>query len=136
MSPSSDMPRRPLGQTGVTVSAIGLGGWHLALPHVSAATADQIIRSAVDRGIDFLDNCWDYNDGESELRMGNTLQNAGLRNRIFLMTKIDGRTKKAAMEQLEESLRRLKTDYLDLWQIHEVIFDDEPAKYFAPGGAV
>ena len=129
------MPRRPLGKTGVTVSAIGLGGWHLALPHVTAMTADRIIRSAVERGIDFLDNCWDYNDGESERRMGTTLQPAALRDRVFLMTKIDGRTKTEAAKQLDDSLRRLRTDHIDLVQHHEIIRYEDPDRIF-PGQVI
>lgn len=135
MVTSSDMPRRQLGHTGVTVSAIGLGGWHLALPHVDATTADRIIRSAVERGIDFLDNCWDYNDGLSERRMGTTLQSANLRDRIFLMTKIDGRTRAEATRQLDDSLRRLRTDHIDLVQHHEIIRYEDPDRIFANEGA-
>ena len=101
-----DMPYRVLGRTGERVSAIGLGGWHLALPHVDEVLADRIIRTAVERGINLLDNSWDYNDGESERRMGTVLRD-GYRSRVFLMTKIDGRSRAEATRQLEESLRRL-----------------------------
>ncbi len=135
MSDSTELPRRPLGQTGVTVSAIGLGGWHLSLPHVTAITADRIIRSAIERGIDFLDNCWDYNGGESERRMGTALAATGYRDRIFLMTKIDGRTKKEATKQLEDSLRRLRTDHIDLVQHHEILRYEDPDRIFASEGA-
>ena len=114
------MPTRTLGRTGEVVSAIGLGGWHLALKHVDAKLADRIMRSAADRGIGFFDNSWDYNDGESEKRMGKTLSD-GYRDRVFLMTKINGRTKKEAAKQMEESLKRLQTDHIDLVQHHEVL---------------
>jgi predicted aldo/keto reductase-like oxidoreductase len=103
------VPRRALGRTGQKVSALGLGGWHLSLKHVDEKLADRIMRSAVDRGIDFFDNSWDYNGGESERRMGKTLSD-GYREKVFLMTKINGRTKKEAMRQLEESLKRLRVD--------------------------
>ena len=129
-----DMPYRVLGRTGERVSAIGLGGWHLALPHVDEALADRIIRTAVDRGINFLDNSWDYNDGESERRMGTVLRD-GYRSRVFLMTKIDGRSRAEATRQLEESLRRLQTDCIDLVQHHEVIRFDDPHRLFDDDGA-
>jgi len=128
------MPRRPLGKTGEKVSAIGLGGWHLSLKHVDEKLADRIMRSAVDRGIDFFDNSWDYNDGESERRMGKTLSD-GYRKKVFLMTKINGRTKKEATKQLEESLKRLKVDCIDLVQHHEVLRFEDPDRIFQEDGA-
>jgi aryl-alcohol dehydrogenase-like predicted oxidoreductase len=128
------MPYRVLGRTGERVSAIGLGGWHLALPGLDEALADRIIRTAVDRGITFLDNSWDYNDGESERRMGTVLRD-GYRGRVFLMTKIDGRSRAEANRQLEESLRRLQTDCIDLVQHHEVIRFDDPHRLFDADGA-
>ena len=131
---SGDMPYRVLGRTGKRVSAIGLGGWHLALPRVDEALADRIIRTAVDRGITFMDNSWDYNDGESERRMGTVLRD-GYRGRVFLMTKIDGRSRAEANRQLEESLRRLQTDHIDLVQHHEVIRFDDPHRLFDDDGA-
>ncbi len=103
----SAIPTRTLGRTGVAVSAIGLGGWHLAVKRVDAKLADRIMRSAADRGLNFFDNSWDYNDGESEQRMGKVLRD-GYRDRVFLMTKINGRTKKEATKQLDESLKRLQ----------------------------
>src|SRR4051794_37796511 len=109
----ADMEYRTLGSTGEKVSAIGVGRWHLALPHVDEKLADQIVRAAIDRGITFMDNSWDYNDGASEERMGKTLRD-GYRKKVFLMTKIDGRSKKEAAKQLDESLRRLQTDCIDL----------------------
>jgi predicted aldo/keto reductase-like oxidoreductase len=125
----SGMPYRPLGRTGEQVSAIGLGGWHLALPHVDEALSLRIIRTAIDRGINFMDNSWDYNEGQSELRMGKALRD-GYRERVFLMTKIDGRSKKEAARQLDESLRRLGTDRIDLVQHHEILRYEDPHRIF------
>ena len=132
---SAEVPTRPFGRTGIPVSMLALGGWHLGLPKTEREST-RLVHAAIDRGITFMDNAWDYNEGVSEIRMGKAL--AGRRDKVFLMTKCctHGRDARTAMKQLEESLRRLKTDYLDLWQLHEVIFDDEPAKYFARGGAV
>ncbi|HET8925341.1 MAG TPA: aldo/keto reductase [Candidatus Acidoferrum sp.] len=130
-----EVPRRTLGRTGEKVSVIGLGGFHLGKPALSEADAIRIIRSAIDNGINFLDNCWDYNGGESEIRMGKALRD-GYRQRAFLMTKIDGRDKKNAVQQLEESLRRLQTDHIDLLQFHEIIRMNDPDRIFAPGGAL
>jgi predicted aldo/keto reductase-like oxidoreductase len=129
-----DMLYRPLGSTGQTVSAIGVGGWHLALPKVDESLAIRIVREAIDRGINFMDNCWDYNDGESEIRMGKALQD-GYRDRVFLMTKIDGRTKKEAARQLDESLRRLQVEKIDLVQHHEILRFEDPNRIFADDGA-
>ncbi len=129
------VPTRPFGRTGIPVSSLALGGWHLGLPRTERDST-RLVHAAIDGGITFMDNAWDYNEGVSETRMGKAL--VGRRDKVFLMTKAcpHGRDARTAMRQLEESLRRLKTDYLDLWQLHEVIFDDEPASYFAPGGAV
>ncbi len=123
---------RNLGSTGERVSAIGLGGYHIGVP--AEAEGIRIIRTALDRGITFLDNSWDYNGGDSEVRMGKALRD-GYRNRAFLMTKYNGRTRAAAAQQIDESLRRLQTDHLDLIQFHENIRMTDPDKYFAPGGA-
>ena len=125
---------RTLGHTGERVSAIGLGGWHLGLNHVSESLSLRIVRSAIDRGITFMDNSWDYNDGLSETRMGKALRD-GYREKVFLMTKIDGRSKKEAARQLDESLRRLQTDRIDLVQHHEVIRYEDPHRVFDPEGA-
>jgi predicted aldo/keto reductase-like oxidoreductase len=130
---NTEMHYRELGSTGEKVSAIGLGGFHLGHPDLSAAEATRIIRTAVDRGINFLDNSWDYNDGESERRMGRAI--AGIRDQVFLMTKFDGRTKQSAMQQLDESLQRLQVDHLDLWQFHENNRLEDPDRFFAEGGA-
>lgn len=130
----ADMLYRDLGSTGEKVSAIGLGGFHLGLPEVDEALAVRIVRTAVDAGVTFMDNCWDYNDGLSEVRMGRALRD-GYRERVFLMTKIDGRTKKEAARQLDESLRRLQTDCIDLVQHHEVIRFEDPHRVFREGGA-
>ena len=129
------IPYRALGRTGEQVSAIGLGGWHLGRPELSEAEAIRIVRAAVDAGINFLDNCWDYNDGRSEVRMGKALRD-GYRERAFLMTKIDGQTKESAAQQIEESLRRLETDRLDLLQFHEIIRMGDPERIFGQGGAI
>jgi aryl-alcohol dehydrogenase-like predicted oxidoreductase len=132
---TGEVPTRPFGRTGIPVSILALGGWHIGLPKTEREST-RLVHAAIDGGITFMDNAWDYNEGVSEMRMGKAL--VGRRDKVFLMTKAcpHGRDARTAMRQLEESLRRLKTDYLDLWQLHEVIFDDEPAKYFAPGGAV
>src|SRR5260370_12045693 len=121
---------RRLGSTGEKVSAIGVGGWHLGLKTVDEQLAIRIVRTAVDNGINFLDNCWDYNDGASELRMGKALRD-GYRQKAFLMTKIDGRSEESAARQIDESLRRLQTDWIDLIQFHEVIRMTDPERVFA-----
>lgn len=131
---TEEVPKRALGQTGERVSMIGLGGLHIG-QQKDEQESIRIIRTAVDRGITFLDNCWDYNDGESEIRMGKALRD-GYRQRVFLMTKIDGRTSATAAAQLDESLRRLQTDYVDLLQFHEIIRMDDPDRIFAAGGAL
>jgi aryl-alcohol dehydrogenase-like predicted oxidoreductase len=135
-SPPAAAPllQRRLGRTGVMVSVLGLGGFHIG-QKLSEAESVALIRRAVDNGINFLDNCWDYNEGESELRMGKALAD-GYRQRVFLMTKIDGRTKKSAREQLEQSLERLKTDVIDLVQIHEIIRANDPERCFADDGTI
>jgi uncharacterized protein len=126
---------RPLGKTGESVSAIGLGGYHIGQSSIPEQDAIQLVRQAVDRGITFLDNCWDYNGGASEERMGKALQ-GGYRNKVFLMTKIDGRTKASAAQQIDQSLQRLQTDHVDLMQFHEVIRLEDPDRIFAEGGAM
>jgi aryl-alcohol dehydrogenase-like predicted oxidoreductase len=128
------MPYRILGRTGERVSAIGIGGWHLGLPHVDESLSVRIVREALDRGINFLDNSWDYNDGASEIRVGRALKN-GYRQKAFVMTKIDGRSKAEARRQLDESLRRLGTDCIDLVQHHEVIRWEDPHRIFDEEGA-
>ena len=130
----ADMPYRTLGRTGERVSAIGIGGWHLALKGVDEATALRIVRTAIDRGINFMDNSWDYNEGESEVRMGKALRD-GYREKAFLMTKIDGRSGEEAAKQLDESLKRLRVDCIDLVQHHEVIRYEDPHRIFDDRGA-
>jgi aryl-alcohol dehydrogenase-like predicted oxidoreductase len=132
---SGEIPRRPLGRTGVEVSALALGGSHLGEVK-SEREAARIVHEAIDAGLTFMDNAWEYHDGRSEELMGKAL--AGRREQVFLMTKLcsHGRDKKTALRQLEQSLRRLKTDHLDLWQIHEVVYDSDPDLHFAPGGAI
>jgi predicted aldo/keto reductase-like oxidoreductase len=129
------VPHRPLGKTGEQVSIIGLGGYHLGTMG-SVETAVRLVQEAVDAGITFFDNAWEYNDHRSEEWMGLGLQ--GRRDKVFLMTKVctHGRDKKVAMQQLEESLKRLQTDHLDLWQIHEVIYENDPDLHFAKGGVI
>jgi len=129
-----DMIYRQLGRTGERVSAIGLGGYHIgSAPDVKTAT--RIVRTAIDRGVTFMDNCWDYHDGKSEEWMGQALRD-GYRQKVFLMTKFDGRTKAAAAKQIDESLKRLQTDHVDLDQFHENIRMEDPDRFFADGGAL
>jgi aryl-alcohol dehydrogenase-like predicted oxidoreductase len=130
----SSIPYRSLGTTGEKVSCIGLGGYHLGQSHLQEADAINLFHAAVDRGINFSDNSWDYNQGESELRVGKALK--GYRDRVFVMTKFDGRTKGSALKQLDESLQRLRVDHVDLWQFHENIRLEDPDRFFAEGGAV
>jgi uncharacterized protein len=129
------VPRRRLGHTGEMVSMVGLGGYHLVRPELPEAESIRIVRAAIDNGINFLDNCWDYNGGQSEVRMGKALRD-GYRQRVFLMTKIDGRDKKTAASQIEESLRRLGTDHVDLLQFHEIIRMSDPDRIFAADGGM
>ncbi len=133
-SPEGTVPKKTLGRTGVQVSALGLGGYHLGAANTDQV-ANEIVAKALDHGIDFFDNAWEYHDGLSEERLGGALK--GKRQSAFLMTKVctHGRDKNVAMRMLEESLRRLQTDHLDLWQIHEVIYENDPDLIFAPGGA-
>jgi uncharacterized protein len=142
-TPSSNVTRRPgspnmmyreLGRTGERVSAIGIGGYHLGKQQ-DPSESSRLLRAAIDRGITFMDNCWDYNGGISEVRMGHALRD-GYRQKVFLMTKIDGRDKNTAARQIEQSLGRLQTDVIDLLQFHEVIRLDDPDVIFAPGGAI
>ena len=127
------IPYKTLGSTGEKVSAIGLGGYHIGQP--PEAESLRIIRTAIDGGINFMDNCWDYNDGASEVKMGKALRD-GYRQKVFLMSKIDGRDKKSAAAQIDESLTRLQTDHIDLMQMHEVIRMNDPERVFAPGGGM
>jgi aryl-alcohol dehydrogenase-like predicted oxidoreductase len=128
------IPYRTLGRTGEEVSAIGVGGWHIGAPGVDEQLAIRIIRSAIDAGVNFMDNCWDYHDGASETRMGKALRD-GYRDRVFLMTKIDGRSRNEAARQLDESLRRMQVDCIDLVQHHEIIRYEDPHRVFAEDGA-
>src|ERR1700704_1430097 len=130
---SPGMIYRELGTTGERVSAIGLGGYHLG-KQPDPSQSIQLMHAGIDRGITFLDNCWDYNDGISEVRMGQALRN-GYRQKVFLMTKMDGRTAVEYNKQLEQSLGRLQTDMIARVQSHEVIRMEAPDRIFAPGGA-
>ena len=133
--PSGSVPRRKFGKTGIDVSALGIGGYHLGSADTDQL-AVEIVAKAIDHGVNFFDNCWEYHDGLSEERMGKALK--GKRDRAFLMTKVcsHGRDKNIALRMLEESLRRLGTDHLDLWQIHEVVYRNDPDLIFAPNGAI
>ncbi len=129
-----DVGRRTLGRTGEKVAMIGIGGYHMGMQQDEQESI-RIVRTAVDGGINFLDNCWDYNNGTSEVRMGKALRD-GYRQKVFLMSKIDGRTKASAAFQIDQSLQRLQTDHVDLMQFHEVIRPDDPDRIFAVGGAI
>ena len=135
LPPSREIPRRPLGKTGVEVSVLALGGAHLGRIDCEK-NAIKLIHEAIAAGLTFFDNAWEYHDGRSEDWMGKAL--VGRRHKVFVMTKVctHGRNKKLAFKQLEESLRRLRTDYIDLWQIHEVIYPDEPHQHFSPNGSI
>ncbi len=130
------IPQRVFGRSGETISAIGLGGFHLGLVGTERE-AISIVHQAIDAGITFMDNAWEYHDGKSEMRMGKALA-GGRRDQVFLMTKVctHGRDAKVAMRQLEESLRRLKTDHIDLWQVHEVVYAGDPERHFMKGGVI
>ena len=136
MATLEQIPRRPLGRTGEMVSALGMGGFHLGMVGTERE-AISLVHEAIDAGIHFMDNAWEYHDGKSEIRMGKALDK-GWREKVFLMSKVctHGRDAKVAMRQLEESLRRLKTDHLDLWQVHEVAYQGDPARHFAKGGVI
>jgi predicted aldo/keto reductase-like oxidoreductase len=127
------MPYRNLGRINEKVSVLGLGGYHIGVQSVSEEESQEIIRTAIDKGVNFLDNSWDYNNGVSEIRMGKALRD-GYRERVFLMTKIDGRDRNTAEKQIDESISRLGT-YIDLLQFHEIIQPSDPARIFAPDGA-
>jgi aryl-alcohol dehydrogenase-like predicted oxidoreductase len=129
------VPIRPLGATGEDVSALGLGGYHLGTIS-NEREAVRLVHAAIDAGVTFMDNAWEYHDGRSEVLMGKAIGDR--RDRVFLMTKVctHGRDRREAMRQLDTSLRRLKTDYLDLWQIHECVYDNDPERHFAPGGVI
>jgi predicted aldo/keto reductase-like oxidoreductase len=127
------IPYHTLGNTGEHVSCIGLGGFHIGIQNDEQESI-RIIRTALDEGINFLDNCWDYNDGQSEIRMGKALRD-GYRKKAFLMSKIDGQTRSSAASQIDESLRRLQTDTIDLMQFHEVIREGDPDRILGPGGS-
>jgi aryl-alcohol dehydrogenase-like predicted oxidoreductase len=132
---TGEIPRRPFGPSGEMVSALALGGYHLGTIG-NQREAIRIVHGAIDAGITFLDNAWEYNDGESEEIVGKAL--AGRRDQVFLMTKVctHGRDRKVAMRQLKQSLRRLETDHLDLWQVHECVYPNDPDRHFALGGVI
>jgi aryl-alcohol dehydrogenase-like predicted oxidoreductase len=132
---ADSVPRKPLGNTGERVSIIGLGGYHIGTIN-TLNNAIRVVHEALDSGINFCDNAWEYNDGRSEQWMGRALK--GRRDKVFLMTKVctHGRDKKVAMKQLEQSLSRLRTDHLDLWQVHECVYYNDPERHFAKGGVI
>jgi aryl-alcohol dehydrogenase-like predicted oxidoreductase len=134
-SQTTSIAQRVFGRHPDHVSIIGLGGYHLGLVQ-TVKEAVRVVQEAIDAGVNFLDNAWEYHDGESERRMGRAIKDR--RDRVFLMTKVctHGRDRKVAMRQLEQSLRRLQTDYLDLWQIHECVYDNDPDRHFMRGGVV
>ena len=132
---TGEIPRRPFGRHTELVSALGLGGYHIGSIGTERE-AVHLIHAAIDAGVTFLDNAWEYHEGKSEVRMGKAIRDR--RDRVFLMTKVctHGRDGKTALRQLEQSLRRLQTDYLDLWQIHECAYYNDPERHFAKGGVV
>jgi predicted aldo/keto reductase-like oxidoreductase len=132
---AAGIPLRPLGRTGENVTMICLGGYHSSL-HQDANVSVRLIQRAIDEGITFLDNAWDYHDGAAEERMGQAISQGNRRDKVFLMTKCCGRTAQDAQSNLEDSLRRLRTDHLDLWQFHELVYDNDPDWIFAKGGAI
>jgi aryl-alcohol dehydrogenase-like predicted oxidoreductase len=131
-----EMLYRRFGRTSELISAIGMGGFHLGKNAVSDDEAVRLVHQGIDRGITFIDNCWDYNKGRSELRVGVALDQGGYRDRVFLMTKMDGRTKEEAARQIDTSLKRMRTDRIDLVQHHEILRFDDPDRIFAEGGAM
>jgi uncharacterized protein len=132
---AAGIPLRPLGRTGQSVTMICLGGYHSSV-HPNENDSIRLIQRAVDEGITFLDNAWDYHNGAAEERMGKAISQGSRRDKVFLMTKCCGRTAKDAQSHLEDSLRRLRTDHLDLWQFHEIVYDNDPDWIFATGGAI
>jgi len=134
MSHTADIPTRPLGKTGLTVSILGFGGGHFCRKHLTEQDSIRLVQTAIDSGITFLDNAWEYHGGESERRMGLAL--AGRRDKVVLMTKVCGRDARTAEQHLHESLTRLKTDVIDVWQFHEVNYDNDPEWICGPGGAL
>jgi aryl-alcohol dehydrogenase-like predicted oxidoreductase len=132
---AADIPIRPLGATGMMVSALGVGGYHIGKMQ-RASEAVRLVQAAIDAGITFMDNAWEYHEGRSEMLMGKAIGDR--RERVFLMTKVctHGRDKREAMRQLEQSLRRLRTDHLDLWQVHECVYENDPERHFARNGVI
>lgn len=131
---ASTVPTRPFGKTKEQISLLGVGGHHIGTSRLTDAESVSLIQEAVDAGATFMDNAWEYNDGRSEERMGRALE--GRRDRVFLMTKHHGRDRATAMAHLEDSLRRLKTDRIDLWMFHECVYEQDPDRIFAPGGGI
>ena len=133
-STAGDIPVRDLGKTGLKVSIIGFGGGHSVNPNIDERMTVRLIQKAIDDGVTFMDNAWEYSDGECERRMGIALD--GRRDKVVLMTKVCARDRETAEQQLNESLRRLRTDVIDVWQFHEVNYDNDPDWIFRTGGAI
>ena len=131
---AAGIPLRPLGTTGLEVSILGIGGGHLSRKHISEQQSIRLVQMAIDQGVTFMDNAWDYWDGESERRMGKALQ--GRRDEVVLMTKVCGRDRETAEQHLHDSLERLQTDVIDVWQFHEINYDNDPQWLFRSGGAI
>ena len=131
---ATGLPGRSFGKTDEKISVLGIGGYHIGVSRFTDSESVRLIQEAVDAGVNFMDNAWEYHNGRSEERMGKAL--VGRRDRVFLMTKHHGRDKKTAMAHLDDSLRRLKTDRLDLWMFHECVYDEDPDRIFAPGGGI
>jgi predicted aldo/keto reductase-like oxidoreductase len=130
----SGIPKRPLGSTGEEVSIIGVGGGHVGSANLTDREAVYLVQFAIDHGVTFMDNAWEYSDGHAESRMGQAIHDR--RDEVFLMTKVCARDRDGATRQLEDSLRRLRTDRIDLWQFHEINYGNDPEWVFAPGGAI
>ena len=135
-APASDkpMPMRSLGSTGEQVSLLALGGYHMGVSRMTDKESVRMVHEAMDNGVNFMDNAWEYHQGRSEVRLGKALKDR--RDKAFVMTKHHGREKKMAMEHLEDSLKRLQTDHIDLWMFHECVYDEDPDRIFAPGGGI
>ncbi|HAY83194.1 MAG TPA: aldo/keto reductase [Planctomycetaceae bacterium] len=133
---AAGIPVRPLGNTGLQVSIIGFGGGHYCRPHLTEQESIGLVQAAVDQGVSFMDNAWEYHNGTSEIRMGKALAAGGRRQQVTLMTKVCGRDRKTARTHLDESLQRLQTDVIDVWQFHEINYDNDPDWLFGPDGAI
>jgi aryl-alcohol dehydrogenase-like predicted oxidoreductase len=132
---SAGLPARPLGNTGLNVSILCLGGWHMGQPQLTETESTRLVQAAMDEGVTFFDNAWDYHDGRSEELMGKALHDGGRRQKVVLMTKNCGRDAATTRRHLDDSLRRLRTDHIDLWQFHEINYDNDP-EWLVEKGAI